>query len=237
MSHEIHISPNLTGLLYSPLAVSALASLRIIGSAIGTCPANPMQNNDLSMPVFLFKEQVLMLVRLGWCAVVAQDVRTGGGDPGMKIGQEEIDRIYNTQLSEFTASKELYSLDRRNNGRTVQKPTLPLSIHLTLPISLPATPFAIPSFEFTTPRYKIFHSLSSSYWILPATKFSGDFLLYTSHPSTSHAVFIVVIVNGPMDVLDLITSARVAGSTGKILKVCWWDEERMGSADVEWAAW
>ena len=95
----------------------------------------------------------------------------------------------------------------------------------------------LPRTSSTDSKFKVFHEFwKKGYWVTQAAKYGGDFLIYDTNPSQSHAKFIVSVTSGNVDNLEVLCLVRLATAVNKIAIFCWWnlEQDRMSSRTVIW---
>jgi tRNA-splicing endonuclease subunit Sen34 len=235
---KIFINPDNSGLLWNR---NILPFPRIIGYYIGSHPSNFSQNQNLSIPLLFFREQVMLLSKSPFVQLFIETEHISEHD-SLEIAQFNSRKEF--EIESFKMEKQAYEEKMKlNPSFKLEKPKLPVSIHM-ISDELPGyslVPFSFDSMTFSCPKFKIFEYLyKKGYYITKGSNFGGDWLLYDNDPEFSHAKFIVMIVSeDSVAVLDLIASARLATSVKKILLYCWWEEmnQKVGTLEVDWIGW
>lgn len=187
--------------------VEQIRQLGIVGILVGTLPKAPQQNVFLGLPLQLSAYEACYLVLHGHAQLV----------DGLKYNQE-------------VASH--YSIEEINKSGRLGEDTLQYAI---TPDTLPEPPSLQVSAAYTLTvtdflaRQKMRHEefgakfaafcflRNLDYYLMPGLRFGGVFVAYPGDPLKYHSHLIVKVVpqGGKVDLLELVTSGRLATAVKK----------------------
>lgn len=217
--------------------VKRLRRLGIVGVFSGTLPKTPQQNVFLGLPLQLSFYEALWLVEKGY-GVLVDGPRYH--EQIMLLGASQAQRVEILPGIEYAVVGNTYEEVDEEKLSSIVAQTV---VH---PADLKARLFGADNqrVDVYCAAFAVLREMD--YYLMPGLRFGGDFVAYPGDPLQFHSHLIVrVLQEGEsFDLLQLVTSGRLATAVKKVWVLIGEDKERdaekdmyvpMKSFSIEWA--